>query len=276
MQLDPFVVPRWTRKKVYIIWGSSVSVFVLGIALLLLGFFMYREDSPAVPYMWSLTLCKVEGAEKWIGMELGVDDHCPTNLTLKDGTPQSFHIPPGVLIASVPYDPVIYVTNKVKGTVTFSHKMANQVLFSTPALLSNLEETKFALCGGMELLVFRDGPIEGAEGDYVTTDCANKATGCIYEPGRSMNKYAFDSVTVELVDIPEDGSYLMVDSIILEADLPRSPIIMPDAYIHYEVAGKGNSQQTGMFLMAFGAILADLMPATLYFLISKPHTPGNQ
>ncbi len=76
----------------------------------------------------------------------------------------------------------------VTGTVSFSHVVGDEVIFSTSARLSSLEGillllissniiylislsvTKFAFCGGMELVVLRDGPLIG-EGDYITTVC---------------------------------------------------------------------------------------------------------
>lgn len=48
---------------------------------------------------------------------------------------------------------------------------------------------------------------------------------------------------------------------------------MPDAYISYEVGGRGDEQDTGLILLAIGAIMADLMPAAVYFLVTKPAVP---
>lgn len=248
------------------------TVFAIGIILLGIGFFKFTAVNPPVQYMWSLTLCKVTNQSKWIGMELAHNENCPKDLTVKDGTPQTFLIPQNILMRSVPYEPVIYVTDKVKGTITFSHSIKEKVIFDTSALLSGLEETRFAYCGGQELVVLRDGPLDYTDGEFLTTDCENYVTGCIYEPARSLNKYAFDAVTIQLQEVPQEGSLLIVDSIILDAQA-RSKVEFPDAFIYYQVGGRGDTQDVGLILLVIGGILADLMPATLFFLISKPRTP---
>jgi hypothetical protein len=59
---------------------------------------------------------------------------------------------------------------------------------------------------------------------------------------------------------------------ILEAD--HTSISMPDVYIHYEVGGRGDEQDLGLILLAIGGLMADLMPAAIYFLVSKPAVPA--
>jgi len=259
-----------SRKTLIGLIASCITVFAAGVVLLIVGFVKFNSPNPSVPYMWGVTLCRINGTEKWVGMELSTDSACPTVLP-DNGQPQQIYIPPGVLVSSVPYSPVIYVTNKVAGTISFSHTVNNETAFSTSARLSSLEVNKFAYCGGMELVVLRDGPLIG-EGDYITTTCQNTATGCQYEPGRSLNGYHFSGVTVKLTGI-QGGSHLVIDSIKLEAS--STSITMPDAYIHYEVGGRGEEQDTGLILLVIGGIMADLMPAALYFLISKPAVPSS-
>eukprot|EP00026_Physarum_polycephalum_P014173 Phypoly_transcript_14658.p1 GENE.Phypoly_transcript_14658~~Phypoly_transcript_14658.p1 ORF type:complete len:290 (+),score=20.77 Phypoly_transcript_14658:131-871(+) len=242
----------------------------MGVILLVVGFVKFNRSYPPVPYFWSITLCRVNGTEKWVGMELDSRQECPPNV--KESEPQTIKIPPGILIASVPYIPVIYVTNKVHGTLEFTHVVDGVVEFASVARLASLEVTKFEYCGGMELVVLRDGPLLG-EGDYITTDCENYVAGCQYEPGRSLNGYRFDNVKyVKLDNIPPEGSELRIDAIMLEAD--HTSIIMPDAYISYEVGGRGDEQDLGLILLVIGALMADLMPAAIYFLVSKPAVPG--
>jgi len=261
---------RLSRNTLLGLVITCIVIFTTGIVLLLVGYIKFSEPNDSVPYMWSITLCRVNGTEKWVGMELSSRQECPQVLP-ETGQPQYIRIPAGVLLSSVPYDPVIYVTNKVTGTISFSHSMEGEVHFSTSARLSSLEVKKFAFCGGMELVVLRDGPLTG-EGDYVTTDCQNYVTGCQYEPGRSLNGYKFDGVKVELESIPSEGSQLVIDSIILEA--AATSISMPDAYIHYEVGGRGPDQDVGLILLIIGGVMADLMPAAVYFLVSKPAIPS--
>ncbi len=62
----------------------------------------------------SITMCRVNiTEEKWVGMELSAREDCPPLLSdAQTGQPQSIRIPSGILVSSVPYNPVIYVTNK--------------------------------------------------------------------------------------------------------------------------------------------------------------------
>jgi hypothetical protein len=93
---------------------TCVVVFTVGVILLVVGFVKFTSPYPTVPYMWGITLCRVNGTEQWVGMELQYYEPCP-HITTKDaGQAQSITIPQGILIASVPYVPVIYVTNKGK------------------------------------------------------------------------------------------------------------------------------------------------------------------
>lgn len=266
-----------TRRTLWGLIAATVSVFIVGVVLLGVGFIKFTRPNPSVPYMWSLTLCRVDNTEKWVGVELnktageGVNaTTCPSPLP-ENGTPQYINIPAGVLKAGVPYSPVLYVTNKVEGTITFAHEMNNEDIFYHSARLRALEVQHFAYCGGMELVILRDGPLWG-EGDYKTTDCQNAATGCQYEPARSLNGYHINGATVKSNSFGSEDSRLEIHSIILEAS--RTSISMPDAYIHYEVGTRGEEQNTGLILLVIGGIMADLMPAALYFLVSKPAVPS--
>ena len=63
----------------------------------------------------------------------------------------------------------------------------------------------------------------------------------------------------------------MTEYNLLEAE--HTSISMPDAYIHYEVGGRGAEQDLGLILLVIGGLMADLMPAAVYFLVSKPAVP---
>eukprot|EP01111_Echinosteliopsis_oligospora_P012702 TRINITY_DN4385_c0_g1_i1.p1 TRINITY_DN4385_c0_g1~~TRINITY_DN4385_c0_g1_i1.p1 ORF type:complete len:286 (-),score=72.60 TRINITY_DN4385_c0_g1_i1:18-875(-) len=273
---------KYSRRTFLWLLATATCVFVAGVILLVIGFYMFTRVNKELPYMWSVNLCKIPQLERWVGFPLLQNEKCPTNLTSHDdGLSQTFKIPDDILLQEVPYYPVIYITNKVKGNLKFTHKLNGKQVYTTSARLSSLSETKFEVCGGKEIIIMRDGPLSGAEGDYITTDCENQATGCQYEPGRSLNQYSFtDDEYIELPKHGEtsasspslsDSSELIVDEIILEAD--ATSIIMPDAYIKYRVGGIGKTQRTGLILLVVGGLMADIMPAILFFLLAKPHVP---
>jgi len=246
----------------------------LALFFLAVGWSKYRTEVPPVPYYWSITLCKVQGVNQWVGLELGQNDICPTNITVATGTPQSFSVPSFIFEKSVPYAPVLFVTNKVAGELEIYHTIDSHNVFTTFADTRAMQVTEFASCGGKEIAVYRDGPLFHVEGDYVTTDCTNPDHGCQYEPARSLDKYSFDLGYLHLNSVPSTGSKVIINKVVLDAD-PELSIIMPEAYLYYEVAGKGETQDVGLILLIIGAIFADLMPPTLYFVISatkkKPH-----
>lgn len=261
-----------TRRTLWGLIIATVSVFIVGVVLLGVGFIKFTKPNPSVPYMWGLTLCRVDNTEKWVGVELNKSaEACPSPLP-ENGTPQYINIPAGVLKHGVPYSPVLYVTNKVEGTITFAHELNGEDIFYHSARLRALQVTHFAYCGGMELVILRDGPLNPCEGDYKTTDCQNAVTGCQYEPARSLNGYHINGASVKSNSFSTEDSRLEIHSIILEAS--GTSISMPDAYIHYEVGTRGEEQDTGLILLVIGGIMADLMPAALYFLVSKPAVPS--
>lgn len=98
------------RNTLILLVTTCIVVFTVGLVLLVVGFMKYTKPNPSVPYMWGITLCRVNGTEKWVGMELGHQQACP--LSDPVAQPQAIMVPPGVLVADVPYNPVIYVTNK--------------------------------------------------------------------------------------------------------------------------------------------------------------------
>ena len=100
-----------SRSTLLALVVTCMVVFTVGVILLVVGFFKFTSPYPKVPYMWSITLCRVNGTERWVGMELQSRQDCPF-IPKDGGESQSIKIPPGILIASVPYVPVIYVTNK--------------------------------------------------------------------------------------------------------------------------------------------------------------------
>lgn len=97
------------RNRLIGLVALCIAVFTVGIVLLIVGFFKYTTPYPSVPYFWSVGLCRVNETEKWVGMELHNQHECPRD---PPPEPQEISIPAGILVASVPYDPVIYVTNK--------------------------------------------------------------------------------------------------------------------------------------------------------------------
>jgi hypothetical protein len=102
---------RPPRNSLLALVVTCIVIFTAGIILLVVGFVKFTRPYPGVPYFWSITLCRVNGTERWVGMELTPYQECP--LVLKEyGESQAINIPAGILISSVPYIPVLYVTNK--------------------------------------------------------------------------------------------------------------------------------------------------------------------
>ncbi|KYR02220.1 hypothetical protein DLAC_01040 [Tieghemostelium lacteum] len=246
------------------------SLFIAGCLLLGFGYKQFRSEPPPPPYFWSLNLCKLRN-ETWVGYPLDAGDICPTpeqmQELMEEGQPQKFNIPSSIVGESIPYEPVFYITNNVYGSVEISHKLRGDTIFTRSSSLTKLEKEEFAICGGKRIYVYRDGPQNEEEGDYIDHDCQNIKEGCEYEPARSLNAYSFLEATVHMTDIPEEGSQVIL-SVMLNAN-NASMIKLPEAYLEYKIAGRGPEQDAGLALMIVGAVFADLMPATAFFLLQK-------
>jgi len=257
-------------KCVLSLTAICVAVFTAGIVLLILGFLHFRTNPPPPPYMWSLSVCSTGTKASWVGWPIAQDSNCvDASITGNISLPQVFHIPKNILDEGIPYEPVFYITNKVSGHIEISHKINDETIYSKSSSLSNLEKTSFAYAGGKNVHIYRDGPLREEEGDYITWDCQNTKTGCEYEPARSLDSYTFKSSEyVHMSDIPESGSTLVV-TVTLTADNTLSNIAYPEAYVEYKVSGRSPNQDIGLALMIIGAVFADLMPATLFFLLQR-------
>ncbi|KAF2071556.1 hypothetical protein CYY_007128 [Polysphondylium violaceum] len=256
-------------KCVLSLTAICISVFTAGVVLLILGFLHFRTNPSPPPYMWSLSVCSNGTKGSWVGWPVAQDSTCIASNSTSFSKQQFFHIPKNILSEGIPYEPIFYITNKVSGHVEISHRINDEIVYSKSSSFSSLEKTSFAYAGGKTVSIYRDGPLREEEGDYSTTDCQNTKTGCLYEPARSLDSYNFrTSEYVHMSDIPESGSSLVV-TITLNAENIDSNIAYPEAYVEYKVSGRSPNQDIGLALMIIGAVFADLMPATLFFLLQR-------
>ncbi|KAN0033002.1 hypothetical protein ACTA71_011209 [Dictyostelium dimigraforme] len=265
-------------KCVLALTGVCVSVFFAGVVLLIVGFINYMSESTPPPYMWSLNLCQsTTNKSHWVGYPVGVDSKCPVG-ELGNGVEQEFFVDKNILGESIPYSVMVYVTNKVNGSVWLNHFQGDEVhvfgIFKTN--LDTYAKTEFAFCGGKSMNIFRNGPLNEDDGDYITETCQDVNHGCIYEPARSLTSYDFRDGPggEQILHMKEigDGSYFKASAdlnIPIDATGSNKIDFVPEVYIEYRVAGRGPEQDMGLILLIIGGVLADLMPATLYFLLQK-------
>ncbi|EGG18434.1 hypothetical protein DFA_03928 [Cavenderia fasciculata] len=234
------------------------SVFTVGVILLVMGFIKYNSEPPPPPYMWSVDLCST-GKFNWVS-----DDN--TNEVCRPMVEQTFQVSYQILGESIPYEPVVYVTDKVEGEIRISHIVSGRMIYSVGGTLSSMEKEPYAIGGGQLVNVYRNGSLDQTEGDYITETCTNLETGCKYEPARSLHEYHLSSQTVHMEEIPGDGSEITVQ---LKLWTNSTRITFPDVFIEYRVAGRGPVQDTGLILLIIGGLMADTMPAALFFLLQR-------
>ncbi|KAK5574537.1 hypothetical protein RB653_009790 [Dictyostelium firmibasis] len=263
-------------KCVIAITGICVSVFIVGVVLLIVGFINYMSESTPPPYMWSLSLCQLEDKNQWVGYPIGVGDKCPEDY-VGEGAEQEFIVNKNVLGESIPYSVMVYITNKVNGSVWLNHYQGDTHVFGIfKTDLDTYPKTEFAYCGGKTMTIFRNGPLNEDDGDYITETCQDSNSGCVYEPARSLTSYDLKDgpggeQILHMKEVKE-GSYFRVSAVInipSDATGSNKNDFVPEVYIEYRVAGRGPEQDMGLILLIIGGVLADLMPATLYFLLQK-------
>ncbi|KAM9979540.1 hypothetical protein ACTFIY_008799 [Dictyostelium cf. discoideum] len=263
-------------KCVLALVGVCVSVFIVGVVLLIVGFLNYMSESTPPPYMWSLNLCPSTVKNQWVGFPVGVNSKCE-EIIAGEGAEQTFIVNKNVLGESIPYSVMVYVTNKVNGSVWLNHFQGEDHVFGIfKTDLDTYTKTEFAYCGGKSMTIFRDGPINEDDGDYVTETCQDVKHGCIYEPARSLTSYDLrdgpgGEQILHMKEVGE-GSYFKVSAVVnipTNATGSNNVDFVPEVYIEYRVAGRGPEQDMGLILLIIGGVLADLMPATLYFLLQK-------
>ncbi|GAM21610.1 hypothetical protein SAMD00019534_047850 [Acytostelium subglobosum LB1] len=257
-------------------------MFVVGVILLSLGIVAYRSEPPPPPYFYSIPLCgfgnKTKDTNtftKWSSYALTFGQPiCPK--TPETTNIITFSIPKNVLDEGIMYQPVVYLTNNVKGNITFMHHIkGGGKTHSEMATFSSLAKTEFAYCGGKTIPIYREAPynntIEDKTDDYVEgevlpgTLCNNTIKGCQYEIERSLNSYQLEN-PYDVTAMSDEGSDLTVQ-VSLESTERLSTIVIPDLFIEFKVSGLGVAQKKGLALMIVGGIMADLMPAALFFLL---------
>eukprot|EP01132_Coremiostelium_polycephalum_P010102 gene10102-12391_t len=211
-------------------------------------------------------MCPTAEKETWVSIDGTGKTQCPPPQEVKQEA-QVFLIPEHILGESIPYEPVFYVTNKISGEMTFMHKVDGKSIYSiiTQPLI-NLDVEEYAYKGG-QMKVFREGPLENVEGEFITTTCNNETTGCIYEPETYLNAYTSNNNKIHMINLPTGGSTFHV-SLKLQAG-SSSSLGTPEVFIQYKLAGRSPEQDKGLILLIIGGVFADLMPATLFFLLQK-------
>ncbi|EGC38536.1 hypothetical protein DICPUDRAFT_75877 [Dictyostelium purpureum] len=267
------------------------SLFVVGIVLLILGFLAYMSEPAPPAYIYSVNLCEDKPeidpvtnltlSKIWVGYQLREDqDSCPTPLEFSND--QFFNVPKGVLGESVPYDIMVYSTNKVIGEEFqlsfYENAEKSYASFETTNKPFSLyPKVDFAICGGKQIKMYRDGPPNEDDGDLISNfeDCKNTTSGCIYEPARSLSSYDLSEFKpIHLTDIPASGSKFKVSArlkIPIKDEGSNGKDFIPELYVEFKVGGRGPEQDKGLILLIIGGVLADTMPATLYFLLQKYH-----
>ncbi|EFA81728.1 hypothetical protein PPL_05722 [Heterostelium album PN500] len=230
----------------------------------------YKSEPPPPPYVYSLSICPVADSNlkypnRWVGEDVfnSTTQECQNDKT----TFQVFHIPKHILDEGVKYQPVFYVTNNVDGDLKYYHQVGDQTIYSGVFNFAQLMREDFAYCGGKELAIYRDAPLDNLDGDYIKGQCNSTKTGCVYEPARSLNSFQFPT-PYDVVAIPEDGSRIQIE-ITMKSTEPVTTPITPDVFIEFRVAGLGPEQKKGLILMGIGGVMADLMPASLFFLLQR-------
>ncbi|KAH3764259.1 hypothetical protein Pelo_3877 [Pelomyxa schiedti] len=266
-----------TKRKVWMFGGvmSAMALFLaLGVSLLIVGPLKYFGGSTVGPAMvWSVSLCEVSDSSSYSGnssvasgrafMSYPAPYGCPLSPV---ETPQTFIIPPSVIVHELLYLPFIYVSHGVTGYIAFSTTAVGQVPLEWLVMdttSAGITRTNFTIPGGSSLVVLRKDALD-SDGIYDTASylCNDTLTGCPYEIVRSLDKFVVPDAAGVYISSPDTSVELTIHEAVFY-DTTRCNT--PEVYIGYEIVGRTPQQQAGLALCVVGLLLCDLMPASLFF-----------
>eukprot|EP00698_Gefionella_okellyi_P003755 TRINITY_DN13495_c0_g1_i1.p1 TRINITY_DN13495_c0_g1~~TRINITY_DN13495_c0_g1_i1.p1 ORF type:complete len:317 (+),score=40.37 TRINITY_DN13495_c0_g1_i1:46-951(+) len=249
----------------------GVVCFLIGISLLIPGIVLLTGDpTPDIPYVWTLHLCPVGDISSGIFCGVNITDYslCPPDLNLQNCVgsqtgSQEITVPSEFLDNRTPYRPYLDLTDKATGFVGIEVHEGLLTKFADDTPFSGLTAKKFVVPGGEKLQIYREGPLRPANGDYVTTNCADAATGCDYEPGRSLNRYDFDNEPM-VTGGPRGHVKIVVDQLVLYTN--SNATFYPDAFVGLKQTGSSQLKSIGYGLLLSGIALLDITPGMFFFL----------
>eukprot|EP01105_Mastigella_eilhardi_P024051 TRINITY_DN6187_c0_g1_i1.p1 TRINITY_DN6187_c0_g1~~TRINITY_DN6187_c0_g1_i1.p1 ORF type:complete len:342 (-),score=83.58 TRINITY_DN6187_c0_g1_i1:33-1058(-) len=243
-------------RYAYTLGGLFCTLLVTGIALAVTGPFVLKRGASSSPtVMWRVPLQRVD--------EEG-------SFALGAAGAVSFAIPARVLTPGQRYTPCVHVSHGATGHIVFAQYDAvdgaptQELVLSVPdphAALHEVTVTALAVTGGTTVtaVTTANASIPGAN----DTDCTDVDVGCQYELVRSLDQHTMNAGTVNFQSSGE--RYLVVNEALFQQP-DVCGCLEPDLMIGFVTSGTTGTGTLGLLLVALGILVADFMPASLYFL----------